>query len=256
MLTPLINARVQELRQKGLQFRELLIQTPQGRGDLAGNGTEGIPHPRPDHADRQRQHSQHRRQGQNQRQRTAEFPVLPAAQKPFYSPHGDIQDKGNRAAGQKGRKHSQKPSHDGRAQKHGTRRRVHLSRDHRPRAHDAVIADFRAVQHRGAHANQHVVSDSTAVYNRPVSNRAARANMGFLVEHSAVLNVGALAHCNSPVVAPQNGVVPDVNALGQSYVPADPRALANQHVLIRFPQFVCHTVLPFCLYPLFSGGLV
>ena len=63
-----------------------------------------------------------------------------------------------------------------------------------PGADDAVPADFRTVEHDGAHAHQGIIADGAAVENGPVADGAAPADTDgearIGVEDAVVLDIG------------------------------------------------------------------
>ena len=101
-----------DLGQVLLQAHQLLLQAVQGRRDLTGNGQHRILHAGTDDAGGQRQHPDHRHQGQHQGQRAAQAdaPLRIWVQVPLNGPHGHIQDKGDGGSQQEGRQNAQHPA--------------------------------------------------------------------------------------------------------------------------------------------------
>ena len=121
----------------------------------------------------------------------------------------------------------------GGAKNHGTGRGVHFARDQRPRAHDAVIANLRAVEYGSTHADEHVVAHGAAVDDGAVADGAAGTHCCLLMHHRAVLNVGVFPHSDSALVAPENGVVPHADVVPQRHIAYNGSAGADQNALVK-----------------------
>ena len=92
-------------------------------------------------------------------------------------------------------------------------------------AHDGARADHRVVENHGVHADEAVVLHRAAVKDRPVAHGDVLAHHHVAarvpVEDAVVLDAGGLAHGDGFLVAPEDGVVPDVGLFVNGHVPPD-----------------------------------
>lgn len=103
-----------------------------------------------------------------------------------------------------------------------------------PRAHDAVIANLRAVEYGSTHADEHVVAHGAAVDDGAVADGAAGTHCCLLMHHRAVLNVGVFPHSDSALVAPENGVVPHADVVPQRHIAYNGSAGQTRTLLSKF----------------------
>jgi hypothetical protein len=124
------------------------------------------------------------------------------------------------------------PPHQERA-----RRKFLLLGHERPRSHDRVFADFRAIEQERAHPDQDAVVNRAAMQDGRMADRYLVADGGAVraahhVNHRVVLDVGAAANPDGVHVAPDHDVHPDTALLTDFHVPDDLGTLIDEGALM------------------------
>ncbi len=105
----------------------------------------------------------------------------------------------------------------GHAGDHRTLRHLHPRRHQRHRADHATPAEFRAVHHHGADADQAVVADLGAMHHGAMRDRTIVPDRGAAaaadMDHRAVLNVAGAADAHSGALGADHRIGPEAAAL-------------------------------------------
>ena len=109
---------------------------------------------------------------------------------------------------------------------------VHLARDERACADDAVISDHSAVEDRCAHADDDAISDCRTVDDGAVADGHIVADRDLVVNEGKILNVAALADAHALHLAAANTVVPERRAFTRDDVAEHLRALHDENFVI------------------------
>src|SRR5690606_18123389 len=99
---------------------------------------------------------------------------------------------------------------------------------------DALVADLRAVQDDGAHADETLIAHHARVHDRAVAHGDVLADLRAVViremHHRVVLNVRTAADHDGVDVAPEHGAIPDAALVPQRDVPDDRRRSGHEDV--------------------------
>lgn len=92
------------------------------------------------------------------------------------------------------------------------------------------------IQDDCAHADQHSISDSAAVYDSSVSDGYIIANLeGRLligaVKHSAILNIGTITDADEMHISPDHHMVPDAACFSDYDIPDDYGSFCDEGIL-------------------------
>ena len=119
----------------------------------------------------------------------------------------------------------------------GAGRNSGVLRDQRLGANQTLRADFRAVQHYRAHADEAFVSYGAGVDDGGMPDGDVTADEAWelvrQVQHRIVLDIAPLTHDDAVNVAAQDGIVPDAGTIAESDVAHDDRAAGNINVLAQ-----------------------
>lgn len=110
---------------------------------------------------------------------------------------------------------------------------------------DGVTADNGIVHHDGAHTDQYIVFDRTAMHNRIVADRYIITDdgLGLLVsamDHCAILYVYFIAHANAVHIAPHYRIEPETAAIASHHIAYDRGIGGDKRILSETGVFTIY----------------
>ena len=94
---------------------------------------------------------------------------------------------------------------------------------HRTRCNQHIRLDHGVVHHNRAHANQYIIVQNAAMYQRIVSDADIVANDGFrpfvrAMNHRPILNIDPIANPNPIHVGPNDRLKPKTTIIATNYI--------------------------------------